>query len=215
MLYTFRELQKGEFIVVGADTAAGGHDYSAAQFISKTNNDIPLVYHSKVTTTVMTNNLLDILTDIYDKTGVTPVIAYERNFGGSFELERLNTLNREKKFTIYKEMASVGTGSMDYGDKLGWTTTAGSRAKMLEDLKNCIDANAIRIYDKRTINELYNFVVKLSTGGRWKAQAENGAHDDLVMSLAIAYQVYQYARTPETTGVNPNSTWSQTISEDW
>lgn len=215
MLYSFRDLQKGEFIVVGADTAAGGLDYSAAQFVSKTNNDVPMVYHSKVTTTVMTNHLLEILNDIYDRTGVQPVIAYERNFGGSFELERLNTLNREKKFNIYKEMSAVGTGSMDEGDKLGWTTTAGSRAKMLEDLKNCIDTNALKIYDKRTITELFNFVIKQSTGGRWKAQAENGAHDDLVMSLAIAYQVYLYAKTPNQTPINPNQNWRQAVQESW
>ena len=57
MFYKYRELEKGEFIIAGADTAAGGLDYSACQFISKTKNDIPLVYHSKATSTVMTNDL--------------------------------------------------------------------------------------------------------------------------------------------------------------
>ena len=142
------------------------------------------------------------------------MIAYERNFGGSFELERLNTLNREGKYTIFKEMGKIGTGDMEAGEKLGWTTTAASRLKMLEDLKNCLDNAVLRIYNERTVSELYNFIVKQTANG-WKAQAERNAHDDLVMSLAIAFQVYQYAKEPTSEGVNPNTNWTQTISPDW
>jgi len=50
----------------------------------------------------------------------------------------------------------------------------------------------LTIYDKITIEELYSFVV-VRTTATVKAQAEQGMHDDLVMSLAIAWQLYQTA----------------------
>lgn len=214
VLFQFRDLEPGEFIVAGADTAAGGLDYSACQFVSKTHNDVPLVYYSKATTTVMTNDLLEVLNSIHEKTNVQPVIAYERNFGGSFELERLNTLNRTGKFKIFKQMEKVGTGLMDTGQKMGWTTTATNRHKMLEDLKNAIDTRTLRIYHSDTVNELFNFIVKQTHSG-WKAQAETGAHDDLVMSLAIALQVFQYSEQPKHEVVDPNIGYFENVDDSW
>jgi hypothetical protein len=62
-------------------------------------------------------------------------------------------------------------------------------------LKDAIDKRLITLYDRPTINELFSFVeVKTSTS--WKAQAESGAHDDLIMSLAGAWQLYQ-TETPQ------------------
>ena len=61
---------------------------------------------------------------------------------------------------------------------------------MLEDLKNAIDGRLIRIYDEHTVNEMFSFIIT-QTSSSWKAQAEQGSHDDLIMSLAIAWQLYQ------------------------
>src|ERR1700728_2046515 len=102
MLKRYRPLKSGEFIVVGADTAAGGGDWCAAQFLSKTNIDVPWVFHTPNSATEMTNAMVPILEEIYDITRIKPVIAYERNNGGSFEMERLASLNRLGKFLIYE-----------------------------------------------------------------------------------------------------------------
>ena len=94
MFRQYRRLEPNEFIVVGCDTASGGLDYSAAQFLSKTKLDVPLVYHSSNTTAYMTDDLLPVLERIEKDTGIRPVIAYETNNGGSFELDRLARLNK-------------------------------------------------------------------------------------------------------------------------
>jgi hypothetical protein len=70
--------------VIGVDTAAGGSDYCAAQFLSKTKLDVPIVYHSHTLASEMTPVLQEELERIYDLTRVPPVIAYERNNGGVF-----------------------------------------------------------------------------------------------------------------------------------
>ena len=192
----YRTYEKGEFYVVFADTAWGGKDYCAAQFISKTKLDVPVVFHSRVLASEMTPILHNELERIHDETGVKPTIAYERNNGGVAELERLATLNRNGKYNIYVAKTGIGTTeATENSVRLGWDTTSASRPTMLSMLKEAIDGRLLRIYDKPTITEMFSFIVS-QTSSSWKAQAEQGAHDDLVMSLAGAWQLYQSEHAP-------------------
>lgn len=191
MFRRYRHYQKGEFYVVGVDTAWGGTDYCTAQFICKTKLDVPTVFHSKVLASEMTPQIHLELERIYDETGVKPVVAFERNNGGVAELERLATLNRNDKYRIYVEKTNVGTTeTTESSVRLGWTTSSATRPTMLSMLKECVDSRLLRIYDKPTITEMFSFIVS-QTSSSWKAQAEQGAHDDLIMALAIAWQLYQ------------------------
>lgn len=196
MFRRYRNYRQDEFIVVGVDTAWGGTDYCAAQFISKTHLDVPTVYHSKVLASEMTPLIHAELERIYDTTKVKPVVAFERNNGGIAELERLATLNRLGKYRIYTEKSGLGTTeSTENSVRLGWTTSSASRPIMLSALKEAVDNRLLRIYDKPTIAEMFAFIVS-QTSSSWKAQAEQGAHDDLIMALAIAYQLYQTEAPP-------------------
>lgn len=197
MFRRYRDYKPGEFIVVGVDTSWGGTDYSCAQFLSKTSLDIPTVFHSKQLATEMTPQIHLELERIYDETKVKPVVAFERNNGGVAEIERLATLNRNGKYIIYVEKSKVGdTRALEDSTKLGWTTSSATRPIMLSMLKEAIDNRLIRIYDKPTITEMFSFIVS-QTSSSWKAQAENGAHDDLIMALAIAWQLYQSENPPK------------------
>lgn len=178
MFRRYRPYNPGEFIVVGVDTSWGGTDYCVAQFLSKTHLDVPAVYHSKVLATEMTPLIHAELERIYDETKVKPVVAFERNNGGVAEIERLATLNRNGKYTIYTEKRGVGTSeTTEETIKLGWTTSSSTRPTMLSMLKEVVDNQLIRIYDKPTITEMFSFIVS-QTSSSWKAQAEVGAHDD-------------------------------------
>lgn len=188
-LRQYRKLERGEFILAFADTSAGLGDFCAVQFLSKTKIDVPLVYHKKVIATEMTASLFPILEKIYDETQILPVVAYERNNGGLFELERLASMNRLSKYTIF-EMPNAGAVNNSEPTKIGWDTNTATRPKMLQELKDAIDNKQLVLYDKPTITELYSFVL-VQTNTSIKAQAEKGAHDDLVMSLAGAWQLYQ------------------------
>lgn len=193
----YRPYQTGEFYVVGADTAWGGTDYCTAQFLCKSKLDVPVVYHSKVLASEMTPLIHLELERIYDETGVKPVVAFERNNGGVAELERLASLNRLAKYRIYTEKSNVGTtDSVQDTIKLGWTTSSASRPTMLSMLKEAVDARLLRIYDKPTITEMFSFIVS-QTSSSWKALAEKGAHDDLIMALAIAWQLFQTEHAPK------------------
>lgn len=187
----YRKYEQDEFYLVFADTAAGGGDFCAAQFLCQGNLDIPVVYHKKTTATEMTPILHQELERIYDITGVQPVVAYERNNGGTFELDRLAALNKRGKYRMYRTKDKAGTfkGQRDT-PRLGWDTNSATRPAMLADLKQAIDNKLITIYDRPTINEMFSFV-EVQTTTSWRAAAEKGAHDDLIMSLAGVWQMYQ------------------------
>lgn len=186
----YRRFEKGEFVVVGYDLAMGGPDYSAAIFLSKTHLDVPLVFHRRCIATDATNAIVPVLERVSDETGVRPVIAPETNAGGVFEINRINAMNRLGKFKVYEDRLQRATLEYTDAKKYGWTTNSATRPKMLEDLKSAIDNQLIRVYDKQTINEMFSFVV-VQTTSAWKAQAERNSHDDLLMALAVAWQVQQ------------------------
>lgn len=199
MFRKYRDYRPGEFIICAVDCAAGGGDFTAGQFLSKTHLDIPTVYHKKVIITEATPLIAAELEKIFDKTGVKPVVSFERNFGGMFELDRLHKLNRFQKYRIYRQKRNVGTKHNISDDpRFGLDTNVATRTPMLNMLKEAIDGRLIRIYDKPTINELFSFV-EVRTTTMWRAQAEKNAHDDLVMALAQAMFLYQ-TEEPQKTG---------------
>lgn len=177
----YRPFKQGELIIVHADTAGGGGDDNFAHFVSKTHKDQVMVYQDNTTCINMTNNLHTVLEKIADVTGVKPIVSYERNFGGAFELDRLSALNRLDKYVMYKS-PGFGEGDSTAGEKFGITMTGSSRPGYLDNGKNIVDEKVFIIPDQETVEQMSSFV-KIKTNAMWKAQAEAGTHDDAVMSL--------------------------------
>jgi hypothetical protein len=192
MLYRYRKYEPNEFYVVGVDTSAGGSDFTAVQFLSKTKLDVPSVLHDKTSITAITPLIHLELEKIYDATGVQPVVAYERQNGGLFELERLGTLNRNGKYRIFT-MPTYGSVDNPESNKIGWDTNTATRPKMLQDLREAINKQLLKLYHKTTVNELFTFIINK----QGKPEAEKHSHDDLVMALAIAWQLYQTENPPQ------------------
>ncbi len=190
MFKIYRKLKKGEQILVATDTAGGGGDYTASQFFSLTKLDLPIVFHSAQTTSSYVPTHVRALNAIYDETGVTPVTAFERNNGGNFLMDRVDALNIAGKYTVFK-MPRIGQGNdTEESNLLGWSTNSATRPKMLAELQDAIDGQVFTVYDKPTLKEMLSFI-KVRTRTTTRAEAERGSHDDLVMSLAIVWQMYQ------------------------
>lgn len=64
----------------------------------------------------------------------------------------------------------------------GFRTTPKSRKQILQTLKLFIENDKLQINDKATINEFYQFILINN-----KFQADDGAHDDMIMSLALTF----------------------------
>jgi hypothetical protein len=185
----YRKIEPKEFLLFSVDTASGGGDYTTCQVLSKTKIDAPLVYQSKVTTSDFIPNLVQTLNKVFDITGVKPVVCFERNNGGAFLIERVAGLNMAGKYEVFL-MPKYGNEANGEASLLGWSTNTATRPKMLQELKDAMDKKLIKIYDRQTIMECLSFII-VKTSSSWKAQAERKAHDDLVMALAIAWQMYQ------------------------
>jgi hypothetical protein len=64
----------------------------------------------------------------------------------------------------------------------GFRTTTKTRKQILQTLKLFIENDKLDVKDKRTINEFFRFILVNN-----KFQADDGAHDDMIMSLAMAF----------------------------
>lgn len=180
MFRLYRKLEKGEFLVYGGDTAQGGIDANYGQFISKTKGDIPLVFKKQGVAASATPILRNAFNWVYEQTGVKPSVALERQNGGASEMHRLEDTN-DGFYTIYYGYDEDG----DRKDKPGWDTNEKTRAQMLGDWLKAFNNDLILIYDQDTIEQHQSFIVSK----RGKPQADANAHDDAVMSCAIAYQL--------------------------
>lgn len=192
MFRLYRQPERGEFFVVAVDCAQGGIDANFGQFLSKSKVDVPLVFEKNCVAAEMTPLIHEALEWIYTLTGVEPVVAFERQMGGISALSQLQTLNRYGHYRLYQRRKLGTIEGEVLTDTLGWDTNPQTRPQMLGDLKQAIDNRLIRLYDKTTINELGKFI--LNKKGR--AEAASNCHDDAVMSLAIAWQLYQTESAP-------------------
>ncbi len=192
MFRLYRELEKGEFFVVAVDCAQGGIDANFGQFLSKTHIDVPLVFEKHCVAAEMTPIIHEALEWIYSRTGVEPVVAFERQMGGVSAMSQLQTLNRNGHYRIYQRRKLGTIEGEVLTDVIGWDTNPQTRPQMLGDLKQAIDNKLIQLYDKTPIGELAKFIVNK----KGRAEAAPNCHDDSVMSLAIAWQMYQTENPP-------------------
>lgn len=188
MLRRYRDIKRGEFFVVGGDCSQGGADSNWAQFISKDRVDVPLVLEMPGVAADMTTVLHQTLEWLYDQTGVQPIVALERNMGGASEMERLRKLNRLNKYRLYTHKGFGTSKGEQNTERLGFVTDVASRPRLVGDLKVAIDSKALQIYDKETVDQLGMFIINKRSG---KAEAAANAHDDAVMSLGVAWQLFQ------------------------
>lgn len=192
MFRQFREIKKGEFFVIGGDCSQGGEDSNVSQFLSKTKLDVPLVYESLGVAATMTPEILKMAEKLYDITGLPPAIGFERNMGGASEMERARVLNTNNKYSLFV-MPVIGQTEDSDTKKLGWDTNEATRPILVGDLKNIIDVHGLTVYDETTIQQLFWFIVNR----QGKPEAMKGKHDDHVISLGVAWQMYQRCQTPE------------------
>ncbi len=99
-------------------------------------------------------------------------IAVERNNHGAAVLAYLET--NERYHRVWCE-----------GREAGWLTTAASKPEMTARLGSMLERSPTTFLSRRLLGECRTFV----SGERGRSGATNGAHDDLVMAMAVAQSV--------------------------
>ena len=173
--------QKGHTYVMVADTAEGvGGDYSAFNIFDITevpykqvgkyrNNTIsPLLYPNVIYTIATQYNQAYVLVEINHSEQV-PYILYS-------ELEYENILFVNRSTGLQTVSGGFGGGKV----QLGVTTDKRVKRIGCHNFKSLLEENKILIQDAETISEISTFI---ETKGTYKA--DDGYHDDLVMSMVL------------------------------
>ena len=180
---------------IGGDTAGDGSDWFTGHVLNaKTGKQVARLRHQ------MDEDLyvrqMYCLGHYYQyknqRTGViTPALmCIESNFS-SFPNKELVRLGYSNMFVREKEDKYTGIMDKSYGFK----TTSITRPVIIAELVKIVRESVELINDKLTLEEMLTFV----RNEKGRPEAQQGAHDDLVMGLAIAY----YSRTQVIFDVEP------------
>ena len=162
--------------ILSVDPAKDGRDYFALHMIDVTKFPFKQVASDRlqIDYLLMPNFLYD-FANSYN----TAFTIIENNEGAGQSIA--DTLKRDFEYeNLYYDRS--GNKFKTYP---GFRTTPKSRAQLLETLKLLIENKKLEICDSDTILELQRFILV-----KKKFQAEEGFHDDLVMSLAIAFCLF-------------------------
>ena len=83
----------------------------------------------------------------------------------------------------------------DHDRKIGWINTLQSRTLSLDHLEAAVRKGRFVTNDVWLLREMKDFIVKETSGGKARAEAERGKHDDLVLASVIAWNIISRRRT--------------------
>jgi len=171
----------GRSYVGGGDTAEGisGGDYDAGAILDKETGEEVAVIHSRFGPRMFARQIAHSI-HIYGDV----LWGIERNNHGHAVLLALMEAEHVPQryiyhYTSYDEIARKNE------TRPGWSTDGKSRPIMLDDLADAILNGYVTIHDVIQLRECLTFVEKPSG----KVEAQSGSNDDLVLALAIAWQL--------------------------
>lgn len=161
--------------VIGGDTSGEGSDYFTAQVLDTSNGRQVVVLKQQFDEDEYARQVY-CLGKYYNNA----LVGIETNFS-TFPVKELTRLGYENQYIRRQEDSYTGRLLTAYGFK----TTMVTRPIIISALVRFIREDCDCIRDVDTLKELLSFV----RNSRGRAEAENGAHDDLVMALAIALYI--------------------------
>ena len=189
--------------VIGGDTAGTGSDFFAAHVLDNRTGAQVAVLHHQFGERMYAEQMY-CLGCYYNRA----LIGIETNYSTYPQL-CLQELGYSRFYV--RQVLDTYTGRLV--DAFGFQTNTKSRPLIIDGLKDVSKHTLEDIVDYDTLGEMLTFVYDEN----WKPQAEEGEHDDLVMSLAIAHHI----RCQQSTGklnTNPadrRTKWTQDMLDDY
>ena len=174
-LRIFEEPKSGHNYILTSDPKQDGIDSIGLHVIDVTNIPFVQVASAKVEESflVIPNRVFD-LGHYYNDA----MVVQENNV----EANLINTLHDQLEYDgeIFRERKTSGKG---FKNIWGIRTTTKTKKMMTSFLKKFVEEGLLKINDKRTLDEMFNFIEQKN--GSYSA--EEGYHDDLVMSLMLVF----------------------------
>lgn len=202
LISIYRHPREGYPYVIGGDTAGDGSDRFVGHVIDNTSGMQDAVL-------LMTTGEKEYVNQMYCLGHYynTALIGIEANFSTypNNELQRLH----------YPRLY-VRESLDDYTHKVrhsfGFVTSKLTRNTIIANLINHVKNSSELICDRATLEEMLTFV----RNEDFRPEAQEGAHDDLVMALAIALAIGdQQSRTATVKEDEPTTVWTRDMWEDY
>lgn len=164
-----------DYTVLGGDTAGEGEDFYTAQVLNREGKQVA-VYHKKEDEDLYAKQMYCL--GMYYHS----LIAIEVNFSSY-----TNMMLQKWGYPMLYLREQYDQIKHKYEKKIGFRTSVLTRPIIISNLVEVMREHIDQINDKDTLKEALSFIRKDG-----KPQAEEGAHDDLIMALAIAYEILKY-----------------------
>ena len=161
--------------VLAGDTAGEGSDYFIGQVLDNTDGSQVAVLRQELDEISYTRQMY-CLGMYYNKA----LIGIEANYS-TFPIQELERLKYPNQYVRVKEDKYTKKTEKSYGFK----TTTISRPRILGQLQAIIKESIELLVDIDTLKEGLTFI----KNEKGRAEAQVGYHDDLIMALAIAYDI--------------------------
>lgn len=174
-IYKLPNVPKFTQYCIGGDTAGEGSDYFVGQVLdAKTGEQVAVLRH-QFDADQYTKQMYCL-----GKYYKDALIGIEANFDSYpiMELQRLGYLNQ-----YTREAQDTYTGKTE--KRFGFKTTSLTRPTAISRLVEIVREHGNLLNDKETLEELLTII----RNEKGRIEAPEGGHDDMMMSLAIAYQI--------------------------
>ena len=168
---------------IGGDTAGEGSDYFVGQVLDAKTGTQVATFRNQMDADLYTRQMYCLGKYYsYDNRGKKEeaLIGIEANFD-SYPIKELQRLGYDNQYV--REREDKYTKIME--TSLGFKTTNVTRPVIISELVKIVREQCDLLNDKDTLEEGLTFV----RNEKGRAEAQLGAHDDLIMALAIAYRI--------------------------
>lgn len=181
-LRIYKHPEKDHKYVIGGDVAEEG-DYSALIVLDRNTMEQVAMWYGHIDEFMMAQQAYKLGT-LYNNA----LIGIERNNMGVAVVMKLDELGYRNQY----RMETLDDIGKKVRDKLGWETNTRTRPILISDLNQAFYERKLMIRSEEVVAEMGSFV--RNTSG--KPEAQEGTHDDLVMAMGIAVQMYQHMPEP-------------------
>ena len=178
-LKVYKRPEKGHKYIISVDPAKDGLDAFAIQILDITNICFEQVASANLQVDYLT------MPDYLNEYGLwynNAFMIIENNEGAGQSIADIMRNDYEYE-NLYKDSGKRYSG---------FRTTAKTRNLILNTMRMFIENDKLKLHDKITVNEFYSFILIGS-----KYQADDGCHDDAIMSLALAFAPFCNTRNFE------------------
>lgn len=169
----YQEPAPGGAYVIGADTAGEGSDFNVGQVIDHITGQQVCTIRGQMDEDLFAKQLYCL-----GKHYHTALVSVEANFS-SYPIRELERLRYPRQYVRQAEDSFTHRIRQSYGFK----TSSVTRPLVIAGLVEVVREHPEWLNDRDTLNEMLTFV--RNENGR--PEAQEGAHDDCVMGLGIAY----------------------------